>query len=106
MIPEATKKRPRGFAAMSPEKQKAIASKGGKAAHAKGRGHEWTSETARAAGARGGEVSARNYRARTSSAPDVVEAVGVWTGEGSGEAPRTALANDQGSEQATTRSSR
>jgi len=35
---------------MAPEKQKAIASKGGKTAHAKGRGHEWTKAEATAAG--------------------------------------------------------
>ena len=39
----------RGFAAMSPEKQKQIASQGGKASHAGGKGHEWNSESARAA---------------------------------------------------------
>ncbi len=47
----------RGFGAMSKEKQQAIASKGGKASHALGTGHEWTSETARAAGRRGGKAS-------------------------------------------------
>lgn len=36
----------RGFAAMSPEKQRAIASRGGKAAHRSGKGHQWTSEEA------------------------------------------------------------
>ena len=39
----------RGFASMSPEKQREIASKGGRAAHMKGTAHEWTSEEARAA---------------------------------------------------------
>lgn len=47
----------RGFASMSKEKQRAIASKGGKAAHAVGRGHEWTREEARAAGRKGGAAS-------------------------------------------------
>jgi len=50
-------KQDRGFASMDPKKQKAIASKGGKAAHAKGRAHEWTSETARLAGQKGGSAS-------------------------------------------------
>jgi general stress protein YciG len=45
----------RGFASMDGEKQRQIASKGGKAAHAKGTAHEWTSEEARAAGRKGGE---------------------------------------------------
>lgn len=43
-----------GFAAMKPEDQKALASKGGKAAHALGRAHKWTSEEAKAAGRKGG----------------------------------------------------
>lgn len=40
----------RGFASMDPEKQREIASKGGKAAHEKGTAHEFTSEEAREAG--------------------------------------------------------
>jgi general stress protein YciG len=44
---------------MDPEKQKKIASKGGKAAHAKGRAHEWTVEEAREAGRKGGAASHR-----------------------------------------------
>lgn len=47
----------RGFASMSPEKQREIASKGGRAAHAKGTAHEWTPEEARAAGRKGGQLS-------------------------------------------------
>src|SRR5262245_17052464 len=47
----------RGFASMSPEKQREIASKGGKAAHAKGTAHEFTPEEARAAGRKGGQSS-------------------------------------------------
>ncbi len=45
----------RGFASMDNEKQRTIASKGGKAAHTKGTAHEWSSEEARAAGRKGGE---------------------------------------------------
>ena len=45
----------RGFASMDNDKQRQIASKGGRAAHAKGTAHEWTSEEARAAGRKGGE---------------------------------------------------
>ena len=47
----------RGFGSMSPEKQREIASKGGKAAHAKGTAHEWTPEEASEAGKKGGQVS-------------------------------------------------
>lgn len=42
-------RRPRGFAAMSDEKQREIASLGGKTAHARGAAHEFTPETGRAA---------------------------------------------------------
>lgn len=48
----------RGFAACSPERRREIASAGGKAAQASGRGHRFTSEEARAAGAKGGAVTA------------------------------------------------
>jgi general stress protein YciG len=47
----------RGFASMTPEKQREIASKGGRAAHQKGTAHEWTSEEARNAGRKGGQIS-------------------------------------------------
>ena len=62
----------RGFASMSPEKQREIASKGGRAAHEKGTAHEWTPDEARNAGRKGGQIS-RGGRGRlmTSSAGDV-----------------------------------
>ena len=44
----------RGFAAMDQEKQRNIASKGGRAAH------QFTSDEARAAGRKGGETVSRN----------------------------------------------
>ena len=47
----------RGFASMSKEKQKQIASKGGKAAHEKGTAHQFTPEEAREAGRKGGQAS-------------------------------------------------
>lgn len=47
----------RGFASMDPVKQKAIAAKGGRAAHAKRTAHEWTPEEAKLAGQKGGTVS-------------------------------------------------
>src|SRR5690606_3909591 len=64
MNPPVRKER-RGFASMSPEKQREIASKGGRAAHAKGTAHEWTSEEARVAGRQGGQIS-RGGRGRLS----------------------------------------
>lgn len=47
----------RGFAGMDSEEQRAIAAKGGRAAHASGNAHEFTSEEAREAGRKGGEAS-------------------------------------------------
>ncbi|MFL9925252.1 KGG domain-containing protein [Herbaspirillum lusitanum] len=44
----------RGFAAMDPERQRQIASAGGKAAHLKGSAHEFSSAEAREAGRKGG----------------------------------------------------
>jgi general stress protein YciG len=40
----------RGFASMDPQRQREIASEGGKAAHASGNAHEFNSEEARRAG--------------------------------------------------------
>lgn len=47
-------KKPRGFAAISAERQREIAQLGGQAAQASGNAHRFTSETAVAAGSRGG----------------------------------------------------
>jgi general stress protein YciG len=70
------RKERRGFASMSPEKQREIASKGGRAAHQKGTAHEWTSEEARQAGRKGGQVS-RGGRGRlviSSEQPPTIQA--------------------------------
>ena len=50
----------RGFAKMDPEKRKAIASMGGKAAHKMGRAHEFDSTKAKEAGKKGGREAAKN----------------------------------------------
>ena len=50
----------RGFAAMDAEQQRAIASRGGQAAHRKGTAHEFNSEEARRAGQKGGEAVSRD----------------------------------------------
>ena len=42
----------RGFAGMDRERQREIASQGGRAAHASGNAHQFTSEEARAAGSK------------------------------------------------------
>jgi len=49
----------RGFASMSLDKKREIASKGGKAAHALGTAHKWTSAEAQLAGRKGGSISRR-----------------------------------------------
>lgn len=83
---DGIRKERRGFASMSPEKQREIASKGGRAAHEKGTAHEWSQDEARAAGRKGGQIS-RGGRGRlvpTSSAADVSI---VPTAPGSGVEP-------------------
>lgn len=50
----------RGFASMDRERQREIARKGGRAAHARGTAHEFTSDEARAAGRKGGERVSAN----------------------------------------------
>ena len=63
-------KEDRGFASMNREQQREIASRGGRAAHAKGTAHEWNTEEARAAGRKGGLRSyARRLEAATGSEP-------------------------------------
>ena len=47
----------RGFASMDPQRQREIASQGGKAAHESGHAHEFTSEEAREAGSKGGKAA-------------------------------------------------
>ena len=72
----------RGFASMDPARQRDIASKGGKAAHAKGTAHEWTADEARRAGRKGVEVVSRD-RAH-------MEAIGRAGGEARGRARQLA----------------
>lgn len=50
----------RGFAAMDPERQRRIASEGGRAAHRQGVAHEWSKEEAREAGRKGGQIVSQN----------------------------------------------
>ena len=79
---DGTRKERRGFASMSPEKQREIASKGGRAAHEKGTAHEWTPDEARSAGRKGGQIS-RGGRGRLISpatSVDVPEGTGHVSG--------------------------
>jgi hypothetical protein len=54
----------RGFASMDPQRQREIASEGGRAAHKQGVAHEWSSEEAREAGRKGGQNSRGGGRSR------------------------------------------
>jgi len=56
----------RGFASMDPQRQREIASEGGRAAHEKGTAHEFTSEEAREAGRKGGMARSANRRSAMS----------------------------------------
>lgn len=76
----------RGFASMDPNKQREIASKGGRAAHAKGTAHEFTSDEARVAGRKGGEAVSRD-RAH-------MAAIGREGGHSRGARARAAGGND------------
>lgn len=61
---QAAQKSGRGFAGMDRERQREIASQGGRAAHASGNAHQFTSEEARLAGSK----RHQNAAARTGSA--------------------------------------
>ena len=75
---------------MDANRQKEIASKGGRAAHAKGTAHEWTSDEARVAGRKGGEVVSRD-RAH-------MAAIGREGGESRGARNRGRQSSGRGSE--------
>ena len=79
--------RARGFAAMDAEKQRQIASMGGRAAHRSGNAHEFEAEGAREAGRRGG--LARSASRRASRGIELADGLGVMLPE---QAPRTSEA--------------
>lgn len=53
---------------MNPDRVREIARKGGKAAHAAGTAHEFTSDEARVAGRKGGHASHANRKLRSGQA--------------------------------------
>jgi general stress protein YciG len=53
MVLQTNPRRARGLAAMSPERRREIASKGGRTSQARGTAHQWTAEEASAAGKKG-----------------------------------------------------
>ena len=59
----------RGFASMDPQRQREIASLGGRAAHEKGTAHEFSSEEAREAGRKGGQARSMNRKKNMSQQP-------------------------------------
>ena len=65
---------------MSPDKQREIASKGGRAAHQKGTAHEWSSDEAREAGRKGGMAS-RGGRGKLPVTSSPIESTGSITPE-------------------------
>lgn len=78
----------RGFASMDAAKQREIASKGGRAAHAKGTAHEFTADEARVAGRKGGEAVSRDREHMAS--------IGREGGHSRGARARAAAASDPG----------
>jgi general stress protein YciG len=89
----APRKSARGFASMDQGKQKEIASKGGRAAHAKGTAHEFDSSEARAAGRKGGMAVSRNR--------EHMAAIGRRGGEARGQRARLAAQAQSASQRAT-----
>ena len=84
----------RGFASMPRDKQRAIATKGGKAAHKAGTAHEWSSEEAREAGRKGG-IASRGGKGK-------LDGVVVTTGTPAGQDERV-RGDDDGVEYADPR---
>jgi general stress protein YciG len=74
---------------MDREKQREIASKGGKAAHQKGTAHEWTSEEARNAGRKGGLASHQRRRERQSQDDGPSTESSISSGSSSESSDRT-----------------
>lgn len=74
----------RGFASMDPQRQREIASEGGRAAHEKGTAHEFTSEEAREAGRKGGMARSANRRNAMNQASSGSHASASNSGNNSG----------------------
>ena len=83
---DGVRKERRGFASMSADKQREIASKGGRAAHEKGTAHEWTPDEARNAGRKGGQIS-RGGRGRLVPPSPVLDGSNLGTAHASGIEP-------------------
>ena len=90
----------RGFASMDPAKQREIASKGGRAAHAKGTAHEFTSDEARVAGRKGGEAVSRDRAHMAAIGREGGHSRGARAraASGSGDGSRSDIAQGSGSQ--------
>jgi general stress protein YciG len=88
------KKPKRGFAVLDAEQRRAIAAKGGRAAHKLGTAHEFSAEEARVAGKKGGAAA---HASGTAHKWDEAEArlAGSKGGEAAGRARREAAAAKQ-----------
>lgn len=84
----------RGFAAMDAAKQREISSKGGQAAHQKGTAHQFTSEEARAAGAK--SHSRRNSNSGGAKADASADAEATLSDSASSTKPNGATRAPQG----------
>jgi uncharacterized protein len=115
----------RGFASMDQDRQREIASLGGRAAHQRGTAHEFTSEEAREAGRKGGEAVSQDRRhmaaigskggqsrgaknrsraqAANAQPANVRPADGAGAAAPSGMAPGTPAANDRSLASESTR---
>ncbi len=84
---EERRPRRRGFAAMDRDRVREIASKGGKAAHAAGTAHQFSSDEARVAGRKGGmapHVRRGGVRRRTNGEKEAAGEQGAHRGEEAG----------------------
>jgi general stress protein YciG len=84
----------RGFASMDPQRQREIASEGGRAAHEKGTAHEFTSEEAREAGRKGGMARSANRRSATNASSSASSSHAI--GSNSGGASHSGSGNSGG----------
>src|SRR5712691_6859396 len=92
----------RGFASMDATKQREIASKGGRAAHAKGTAHEFTSDEARVAGRKGGEAVSRDRAHMSTIGREGGHSRGARARASSGSSETTRSAGSQGFERQVT----
>lgn len=97
----------RGFATLDPERQRAIARKGGQVAHGKGTAHEFSSEEARRAGRLGGKAVSANRAhmaeiGRKGGQRTLLRAVSARTAKSSPIEPRSTSVSSLGASVSTS----